>query len=109
MENNNLDRFGNCPSCGTNFDGGDIYEVISKLDIHMNKSAADMLKFAEINYGYNSVNKKHFSNLIGVTLAGSENKPLPDFWKCPHCGTIWDAETSKQFKNLNEARNQEDE
>lgn len=99
-----IDRFGSCPSCGSNWDGGDIYEAISNLDINMGKSPESILKLVELNYGYNLVNKKRFTKLVGVTFEKGNTSPLPDYYKCPYCGNMWNSVTHEHFNSIKELK-----
>lgn len=89
-----MDRFGTCSNCEQNFDGGDILENVNKLGALAHHSFEAKQTFAEKGYGYLKENKKHFSNLITLELEYGL------FLQCPRCGTIWDANTDEEFKNI---------
>lgn len=104
MSNQPFDKYAGCPNCGHNLDGGDIYEVLSKLDIHINKSPAELIKLAS-NYGWTQVNEARFTNAIGIILGKSPE--MPDdmgFYQCPSCKHVFSAMTGEESTTLVEAK-----
>lgn len=82
---NTLNRLGKCPNCGVSWDGGDILEVLSKLNAFMNKSYEEVRAIAVDCYGWDEENKKHFSNLVKI-----ENKVHNiSAEECPSCRHVW--------------------
>lgn len=92
-----IDRYGDCPNCNTNWNKGDIYESLSKMDINLMKSATDILKLAG-EYGWSPTNKKNFSsvNIIEVGYA--------IFYECPDCNSVYNSTTGEQYKDLVQAK-----
>jgi len=71
-----LDEYGNCPECGSSWDGGDIPE--------------------DIREHYSEPFK--WSRLIGIEIP--EKYDGISYWQCPDCGTKWDRWTNeRQEKN----------
>lgn len=107
------DHKGCCPECGSNWDGGDIYEYF--LDVKNNptsegyayykdKTDAEIMASAE-SYGYRPNDKKHFSKLIGIELPYND----PDhydgisYWQCPECMVAWNrfnGKRTERFKDI---------
>lgn len=98
-----IDKNGCCPNCNTTWDGGDIYESLYKLDIFMQKSSEEVKKHANQFYGWTPENAKRFSNVIGITISRLGDQV--NYYQCPNCLHVFDADTGKEFINLNEARN----
>lgn len=67
----------NCPSCGLDFNDGDIYEVIAQT--FPDKNHEELLEYCS-HYGWTPENKKNFSKIINVKELGYGN-----FWQCPGC------------------------
>lgn len=113
-----LDRHGDCPNCKASWDGGDIYETLSMMDIHIAKPPSDVLKLAE-QFGWTKENKKRFSNIISHEIESSTYTTTNDinskaskkitvsttFYQCPKCLHAFIPLTGKHFDSLNEARN----
>jgi len=66
-----------CPNCNISFDGGDIYEKISKT--FPEKSHDELIEYCS-HYGWMPENKKNFSNIIHVKELG-----YGGYWQCPEC------------------------
>jgi len=74
-----------CPACGGNWDGGDIFEII--------KGEFTNLKDEEIEvfagqFGWKKERPKRFSKLIALT-----DPSIGDYvcaWRCPHCTMTWE-------------------
>lgn len=94
-----LNRQGQCPICEFGWDGGDILETLSTLDIFKNKSRTEMLQMAKQEYGYSETNPTRFTALNNIELKGTEYEGK-SLWQCPKCSTVWDKVTSQQYKNL---------
>lgn len=91
----NIDDLKECPKCGANWDGGDIYEYFRKA--HPEKTDAENKESAEC-YGWRENNKEHFSHLIGIELSMDNPKYYDgvSYWQCPECGTTWNRFTNKE-------------
>ena len=96
-----VNRHGSCPNCEDDWDGGDIYDELFKLDVFFMKPKETKL-MAE-KYGWTPENKKHFSNVIGVEFEKHEEKT--NLIQCPNCRHVFNVLTGQHFVNLNEARN----
>jgi hypothetical protein len=94
----NIDRFGKCPNCGTNWNGGDVYEKLSNMSCHSTKKPAELKTLAGY-YGWTEDNKTDFSNLITHELQGRH------LLECPKitCGHIFDRETGQEFISIDRA------
>lgn len=76
-----------CPHCGTDWDAGDIYEVLQKNPYYQDKTDEEV-KIIAGYYGWSEENKIRFSNIIGI-----EDPRIYDgvsWWACPQCNTRWD-------------------
>jgi hypothetical protein len=96
-----VDRSGRCPCCNENWDGGDILEQLSKLDIFF-MIPKEAKKMAE-KYGWTEWEKKRFSNVIGVEFEKHLQKT--NMVQCPKCRHVFNVVTGQHFRSLNEARN----
>lgn len=106
-----IDRYGKCPNkeCNCNWDAGNILDNLRKLHVLSDKSEEELANIAHTSFGYNSQNRKHFSKVIAITTIGDESVPTsgilePDFYMCPECRLVWDADTGKQFPSLISAK-----
>jgi hypothetical protein len=70
-----MDKYGNCPECGSSWDGGEIPE-----------------KYHEY-YGP----PYKWSRLIGIETPDYDGV---SYWKCPDCGAVWDRFTNHKVNNL---------
>lgn len=95
-----IDRYGVCPNCNENWDGGNILHSLRDLDINMGKSIPDVMKLAE-QFGWTSTNEKRFSTLIGIVFDVKKE----DFCQCPGCKHVWNLNTGMHYSSTNEARN----
>ena len=96
-----VNRSGRCPCCNENWDGGDIFEELSKLDIFF-MIPKEAKKMAE-KYGWTEWEKKRFSNVIGVEFEKHLQKT--NMVQCPKCRHVFNVVTGQHFRSLNEARN----
>lgn len=94
-----INRHGQCPNCEHGWDGGDIVQELSKLDLFKGNSQQEMLKIAG-NYGYTETNPTRFSKLESVELP---NMGSSAFWRCPKCRHVWDKITNHHYVSLNQA------
>lgn len=86
-----LNRYGLCPHCKSDWDGGDIFEELCKKEVLILQG--DVAKVAAM-YGWTKDNKKRFSSVIGHTIQDK------DYTECPHCHHVFEQETSKEYKSL---------
>jgi rubredoxin len=78
-----LDHHGNCPKCGTAWDGGDIYEVLRAMKEYVGKSDEDLRKLVEESYAP----PRRFSRLVGVEYPERYDGVWE--WQCPDCKAKW--------------------
>lgn len=100
-QSNTLNRYGQCPICEFGWDAGDMFEVLSRLDVFKAKTQREILQIAQENYGYTEANKLRFSALNSIDLTGS--KTGTGFWQCPRCGGVWDKVTNQYYRDLSYA------
>lgn len=95
----NMNKFGECPNpeCKADWDGGDILENLKKLSAFINKSNVEIEKIALDSYGYDEQHKKHFSKVIIIHVSTGRI-----VYKCPHCGSVYNAQTGERFSSLYE-------
>ena len=78
-----MDHHGNCPKCGTSWDGGDIYEVLRAMPDYAGKSDDDLRRMVDTSYAP----PRRFSRLIGVEYRGRYDGVWE--WRCPDCAETW--------------------
>lgn len=99
-----IDRLGTCPNqeCNEDWDDGDVYEVLSMMDINLMKAPSELLKIAA-EYGWTPDNKKNFSLANTIEL-----EPTPSvkilLYECPSCKKVYEAVKETEFNNLYEAK-----
>lgn len=93
-----INRYGQCPICEHNWDGGDILEVLQSLDVFKGKSLKEILKIAEDNYGYTEATRPRFTRLVSIDLLGLHSGK--GLWQCPACSNVWDKVTFEHYPNL---------
>lgn len=99
-----LDKHGLCPACNTNWDSGDMLDVLGKLAVFANKRPDEVAKIAS-SYGWTPGNKARFSNVIIVTFPIAPNRPAETtFYQCPRCIVTFNALTGEKFNSLIDAR-----
>lgn len=110
-----LDRYGICPNeqCRMDWNGGDILEGLARLDVLGEKSKEELVNIAHLSFGYQVQNPKNFSKVIAVQVVKDTKRvegeiPKPDFYMCPNCRQVWEADTGRLFSSLNSAKNNED-
>lgn len=101
-----IDRNGECPNCEEDWDGGDMFEQLKRLDIFVldHKEAEK----AAMKYGWTPENAKRFSHVISLQFSTNEvnnTSRVYDFIECPQCRHVFNIETGQEFMNKNEARN----
>jgi hypothetical protein len=109
-----LNRYGLCPNpeCRCNWDAGDILQNLRMLHAFTDKTSQDLVNIAFNAYGYNPQNPKNFSKVIAISIVNDTpldiNAPViiipPDFYQCPSCRKVWDANTEQQFDSLEQAK-----
>lgn len=107
-----IDRYGKCPSCSELWDGGNMVETLSHLDVFKEFTDNEILKLAINGYGYDPQNPKRFSRLVVISVVSDKESeysldetPTPaNFMMCPSCGNAWDINSGKHLGSLNEAR-----
>lgn len=104
MENEYIDKLGICPNCKTSWDGGDVFEVLSNMDIHSNKSSHDIQKLSA-TYGWSENTKTRFSNTTSIIVT-SENKDISkgNFIQCKKCLHVYNINSGKEYSSIHEAK-----
>lgn len=97
-----FDKYGKCPNCNTDWNIGDINEVLGRLDIFSHKTEYEVRKVAA-NYGWTEFNKGNFSGLEVINVDDST------IGKCSNmrCGHFFNLETGDEFSRLTDAVNNE--
>lgn len=90
-----LDKHGNCPACGRDWNGGDVLEEISKIELLINTTDKELVTAAE-SFGWETENKVRFSKVKTIQI---EDKT---YFQCHNirCGTIFDAETGERYESM---------
>jgi len=88
-----IDILNKCPSCGRKWDGGDIKEVVSRLDVFSNRSSGYLERAANSGYGYSPENPNRFTKAIIIEKDGVR------YIKCHSilCGHIFNIETEEEY------------
>lgn len=83
-----LDRYGDCPECGSSWDAGDIFPVLRKQDWCKHLSDEQLQAKIEVMYG---PPPHKFSRIVGVELAYNHPQHYDgvSFWRCPDCKKQW--------------------
>jgi hypothetical protein len=91
-----LDKFGKCPTCGCNWNGGDIKEHISKMQVFHSRTEGELMQIAA-SYGWTPQNPIRFTKLVNVNRG-----PNKMYWRCPSCRDTYDQITGEKvsFKKL---------
>lgn len=78
---------GNCPACGTSWDGGSIFDVLRQQDWCKDKSDAELQ--ADIEKSYSPPYR--FSRLLGIELPYDHPQHYDgvSYWQCPDCQKRW--------------------
>lgn len=95
-----LDRHGKCPNCDTSWDGGDILEHLTNMDVFTNKTPKEIEEIATNNYGWNPVDRPRFSKLIGHDLEEVSLMQCPNI-RCCH---VFDKETGQEYASVIDAK-----
>lgn len=105
-----IDRYGRCPNrhCDEDWNVGDILAHLKKIHAFAGKSEEEIMNIAYKGYGYNPNNPKKFSKVIAISVVTDTpldpNAPViiiePDFYECPRCRQVWNADTGQQFDTL---------
>jgi len=93
-----LDHYGTCPECGSNWDGGSILDTFIKQreegSKHWQGKSDEDIKESILN----SYSEPHrWSRLIGVEVRGRYDGI--SYWECPDCKTMWDRFTGKKVEH----------
>jgi len=78
-----LDKHGLCPTCGCNWDGGNVYESLRNHEAYADKSDEQVREIAS-NYGSP---EQRFSKIIGIEIRGVYDGVCK--YRCPECATEW--------------------
>lgn len=92
-----LDKYGLCPNCKTSWDGGDILEEVTKLDVYIHKTYKELASIAE-NYGWTEFNKIRFTRLSTTIRADKTLYTCPEI-RCAH---VFDEE-GNEYESLGNA------
>ena len=87
-----LDIHGHCPNCDSDWDGGDIFEMLRPQDWCKDKSDAELR--AHIATSYDTTTGR-FSRVISVTTPGED---VAMFFECPDCHAQWHRFPPKKLK-----------
>ena len=97
-EQKSLDRLGCCPNCKSNWDGGDIKQALSLMDINQFKKDDELEKLAG-EYGWTKENGKRFT-----ATKVYEVSPTPlvkfVFLECPECLHVFDEQNGKEYGSI---------
>lgn len=96
-----MNRNGECPHCGENWDGGEIIQVLGKMDTLAYNSAKDLQDIAA-KFGWTPENKRRFS-LVDVIETEVDHQKYT-LLQCPKCNHVFDDESEIEFKNLQNAK-----
>lgn len=94
-----INRFGICPNCSTNWRGGDIFTSLASLSCNSHRPESELIKMAA-NYGWTVDNRVHFSNTISHEVDGKT------LLECPKitCGHIFNRYTGEEYRNMFDAQ-----
>jgi len=98
-----IDRLGNCPHCKINWDGGDIRDTLSMLDVNTHETKGEINKLAA-NYGWSETDKKRFTKALVYEFNMQPTDIKVTFYECPECRNAFDAETGKQYNSIQLAK-----
>jgi hypothetical protein len=100
-----LDKYGKCPNCDTDWNMGDIRNVLRKIETFSGKSDYELDKIAAL-YGWTEFNRSNFTALEVLTT--EDNLKLG---KCPNmrCGHYFNIDTGEEFSSLREVYNSKTE
>jgi hypothetical protein len=103
-------KFGLCPHCNYDWDGGDIYEQLCQMDVYAMKTPEFMMELAGNTYGWEPTDKRRFTNVVTHQLAfGITNTDdRPSFMECPMCRHAWDLKTGIEYGSVHNATYQID-
>lgn len=79
-----LNHHGKCPECGTNWDGGSIFDILRLQDWCKHMSDAELQ--ADIDQCYGIDQPQRFSRLVGVSCVARDRVVA---WRCPDCDHEW--------------------
>ena len=85
-------RYGKCPCCNAQWDGGVIKDAIRAMDLVQFRD--DLLSKIANEYGYSDENQKRFTNTIGIQIGGDH------YFQCPSCRKIWEANSGVQYSSI---------
>lgn len=88
-----INKYGLCPNCKTNWNGGDIRQTIGKLNLFYHKSDKELDEVAA-KYGWTEFNKSNFTRVVTTTL--EDGRIL---FTCPKitCSHIFDSVSEKEY------------
>jgi len=87
-----------CPKCGEQWEGEDIYQHFLKRKqngdkFYANKTDEEIREIAG-HYGWSEENPKCFKHLIGIV--DPRGYDGVSYWQCPSCKTTWNRFTNKE-------------
>jgi rubredoxin len=82
-----LDHYGICPECGSDWSAGDIFTVLRAQDWYRDKTDEELQAFVRLAWSP----PYKFSRLIGVELAHDHPQHYDgvSYWMCPDCKHQW--------------------
>jgi rubredoxin len=82
-----IDRNGECPECGADWDGGSIFNVWREMDVYKDLSDEELFEKMKECYSH----PYRFSRLIGVEYAYNHPARCDGVseYRCPDCGARW--------------------
>lgn len=98
-----VNRFGCCPNCKTDWNGGDVRNHLATMDVNQYRSSKEIDALAA-QFGWTASNPTNFSKakIIEVTIPTQVKKEA--YYECPECHYVYEADTGKEFRNLSEVR-----
>lgn len=82
-----MKQFDNCPHCGENLIGEDIFKHFRNSPKYETQKDAEILEMVKENYGYTLENPTFFRKEIALEYSGVYDGTL--MWKCPSCKQQW--------------------
>lgn len=87
---------GCCPECGHSWDNGDVMDNLKKSHPLLNEE--DLLKKANINYGWTPERPRRFNNLIFIEASDGDYNFNGEsgYYQCPNCQISWNSSTGER-------------
>lgn len=100
MDKVQIDKLDNCPKCGTQWKGEDIFQYFLNKsnepdNYYSGKTEEEIVEVAS-HYGYTKEKPVYWNKLIGVETDDYDGVSI---WRCPECNSEWCRWTNKELKN----------